>query len=323
MSRFPRRAAGCAVAIAMAVAGLRAAPQQGPAASPTAAPRTAEQQFKNIQVLKGVPASQINPSMHLIAGELGVECQFCHIWEKWDREDKPAKQVARRMLAMTADINKTMFGGEQVITCYTCHRGHPKPINTVVLPVPRPPSVDNPPPPPVLPAVDEILAKYIQSLGGEHALRRVTTRVMTGTRDIPSGPGGMIPLTTNVEIRQQAPNLFVATYATDKTMLTEGFDGVTAWTRGASGYVASMPAPEQGRFRRSASLYEPLDLAKNYSSMRVRGIETIGAHQAYVVVAVIDGDEPEELSFDTRTGLLLRRAWTIPTAAGKSPFQIE
>ena len=57
--------------------------------------------------------------------------------------------------------------------------------------------------------------------------------------------------------------------------------------------------------------------------MRVRGIETIGAHQAYVVVAVIDGDEPEELSFDTRTGLLLRRAWTIPTAAGKSPFQIE
>ena len=40
---------------------------------------TAEQHYKNIQVLKGVPASQVEPAMGFIAAALGVQCQFCHV----------------------------------------------------------------------------------------------------------------------------------------------------------------------------------------------------------------------------------------------------
>ena len=36
--------------------------------------QTAEQHFKNIQVLKNIPADQLIPSMQFIAASLGVEC---------------------------------------------------------------------------------------------------------------------------------------------------------------------------------------------------------------------------------------------------------
>ncbi len=41
--------------------------------------KTAEQVYKNIQVLKGVPAEQLNDAMHVIRGAVGVGCEFCHV----------------------------------------------------------------------------------------------------------------------------------------------------------------------------------------------------------------------------------------------------
>ena len=41
--------------------------------------KTAEQVYKNIQVLRGMPAEQLNDAMHVIRGALGVGCEFCHI----------------------------------------------------------------------------------------------------------------------------------------------------------------------------------------------------------------------------------------------------
>src|SRR6516164_9583771 len=53
---------------------------QAPQAKPSSdQPKTAEQQFKNIQVLKNIPADQLIPSMQFIAASLGVDCEFCHV----------------------------------------------------------------------------------------------------------------------------------------------------------------------------------------------------------------------------------------------------
>ena len=49
------------------------------------APKTAEQQFKNIQALKGVPAEQLLPTMQFISASLGVECDFCHVDRQMDQ----------------------------------------------------------------------------------------------------------------------------------------------------------------------------------------------------------------------------------------------
>jgi len=50
-----------------------------PAQQQTPPPKTAEQQFKNIQALKDIPADQLIPTMQFIAGALGVDCEFCHV----------------------------------------------------------------------------------------------------------------------------------------------------------------------------------------------------------------------------------------------------
>lgn len=324
-------AGACVLALAASVpvSARQAQTQAAAPAAPAPAPATAAQAapargFKNVQVLTDVPPAQMNPSMHLIAGQLGVGCTYCHIWEEWDREDRPQKQVARRMMAMTIDLNRNLFGRRTVVTCYTCHRGKPIPVNTPELPSPVAPRFDDPPPPPPppMPAVDRIIERYIEALGGEAKLRAVTSRVITGTRDIPSGPGGIDATPSQVEVSQKG-SLTRNTYITAKFTVADGYDGTNAWTQTAAGAVNTVAMPDAGRVKRAATLHDALELKQIYTSLEVRGTEMVGRRKAYVVVGTPDGDMPERLYFDTETGLLLRRATFFRTPLGDSPFQMD
>src|SRR5580700_6590574 len=103
--------------------------QSGAAAVANAAgPKKAEEQFKNIQALKGIPADQVFPAMQFITASLGVECQFCHVEGAFEKDDKKTKQMARKMMAMMFAINKENFDGHLNVTCYSCHRGNSKPV---------------------------------------------------------------------------------------------------------------------------------------------------------------------------------------------------
>src|ERR1700739_954977 len=103
----------------------------GPAAQSTshtqdqasnASSKTAEQQVKNIQVLKNIPAEQLIPTMQFISGSLGVECEFCHVEHQMEKDDKKEKQTARKMIEMELAIDKNNFAADLEVTCYTCHR---------------------------------------------------------------------------------------------------------------------------------------------------------------------------------------------------------
>lgn len=87
----------------------------------------AETVFKNIEVLKGKKASRLPGMMQALTGLLGVDCTYCHVKDQWDKEDKPAKQITRKHFQMQAQMNKEYFNGGNAITCWTCHRGQPKP----------------------------------------------------------------------------------------------------------------------------------------------------------------------------------------------------
>src|ERR1041385_8121981 len=89
---------------------------------------TAEQKFKNIQIFKGLPATELDPAMAFISGSLGVRCSYCHIANQFDKDDRPAKLAARRMIQMVFDLNKGNFNGQPEVTCYTCHRGKRTPV---------------------------------------------------------------------------------------------------------------------------------------------------------------------------------------------------
>ena len=97
------------------------------AQEPAAPPKTAGEVYKNIQILKDMPASQLMEVMHSFSHSLGVKCSFCHVEGAFDKDDKPQKQTARKMLTMAMGINKDNFGGEHRVTCWTCHRGAAEP----------------------------------------------------------------------------------------------------------------------------------------------------------------------------------------------------
>jgi len=83
--------------------------------------------FKNISLLKGKPASRLSGMMEALTGLIGVECEYCHVRDDFASDDKPAKRTARAHFAMIARLNKDDFSGENKVSCWTCHRGKPKP----------------------------------------------------------------------------------------------------------------------------------------------------------------------------------------------------
>jgi hypothetical protein len=95
--------------------------------------------FKNVQILKQVPAGQLLDIMRMgFSRSLGVRCSKCHIMGQWEKDDKDDKQVARDMMKMTSTINndllkniKNLMSDKPEVTCATCHRGQEKPATTM------------------------------------------------------------------------------------------------------------------------------------------------------------------------------------------------
>ena len=97
--------------------------------------KPAEEVFKNIQLLRGVPAGRLLRVMEMgYARSLGVNCTHCHVAGEWEKEDRPTKQIAREMAAMVRVINdeqlkkiKNLKSTTPVVNCTTCPRGQIKP----------------------------------------------------------------------------------------------------------------------------------------------------------------------------------------------------
>src|SRR5215831_17330810 len=150
-------------------------------------PKTAAQQFKNIQVLKDIPADQLVPTMQFISGSLGVDCEFCHVERAMDKDDKEEKKTARKMMTMQLALNKNHFNNEVEVTCYSCHRGSLRPVGTPILPAETSrelgPDRKNNIQFENLPTVDEIFEHYLTAVGGADALHKISTRIQRGTID--------------------------------------------------------------------------------------------------------------------------------------------
>jgi hypothetical protein len=227
------------LALTIAALGLRAPSlhAQAPAAAPPAPPplaadmkgKTADQFYKKIEVLKGIPADQIHPAMEYITTALGVGCGYCHVIGHFDQEDKREKHVARSMIQMTMAMNNTVFDGKRELTCYTCHRGAAKADTTLLLTGDKAPTeatakeifpalalknfsnldpgmspskapatiMSGPAPAPKpavatpLPSVENVFSKYEQALGGEASVSKITSLSFKGTADmlVPPPPG--------------------------------------------------------------------------------------------------------------------------------------
>jgi hypothetical protein len=302
------------------------APQSWAQSQPAAPPqeKNAEQVYRNVQVFKGLPASQLYPAMNFISGALGVTCAHCHVPNQFEKDDKAAKQTARRMIEMTMALNRTSFGEAQAVSCYTCHRGQVQPVSipVVAMAATHQTAASN-----ALPTVDQLLDRYVSALGGREKLEKITTLMMKGTES----PSGMAnnPASRTLEVYRKAPNKLLLANAQDGNNSQRVFDGETGWQQ-FGGRTMGMSATDLGIIRREAQFDRNYNLRAQYSRMIVTGRAKIGERETWVVEATpVEtrigpmGLDREWLYFEANTGLLARRQIEAKTVLGKMPFAID
>lgn len=306
-------------------AAQSAAPQSAAPPSSQATPvegqeKTAEQTHKNIQALKGLPDSQLMPVMNMFSVSLGVRCDFCHVkngeeWA-WDKDDKRAKQTARKMIQLTVEANKTGFNGRAEVSCYTCHLGREHPVAVPPLPQPVPAKEEARRPREAFPTVQEIVAKYVTAAGGKEAAAGLKTRALRGS--FVTADGNSLPL----EIWFAAPSKVLATIKTPQGDLVQALNGDSGWARFGEKQHTMDPG-ELARTRSLALGLEPLQLKEPYPRMTIGGKAKVGDREAFIIRTATPDKKRVQLYFDTETGLLLRRYTMTETPVGIDPEQID
>lgn len=280
--------------------------------------KNAEEVYKNIVQLKGTPADQLMPAMQFISSSLGVECTFCHVQGKMEADEKAAKMTAREMMAMTAKINKEAFKGQRQVTCYSCHHGvgHPVAMPPVLdADLPARPAAAPAPPPAGAPQMtaDQIIEKYVSALGGAEALKKVTTRVMTGATIVNGSE-------TPIEIFTKAPNKRVSISSGSSYT---AFDGTASWM-GAKGRPArELSASESDGGSIDAEFSLALRMKEIFPELRRGRSEIIDGVECEVLTGTRLGRTPVRMYFDRNNGLLVRLIRYTETPVGRNPTQID
>jgi len=105
--------------------------------------KTEDDSFSNLKVLpKDISHKELSRIMvDEFSDGLGVSCYFCHAENKathkpdYASDEKPEKQIARKMMRMMLSINKKYFQvkhpriGDELtaVNCSTCHNGQAHP----------------------------------------------------------------------------------------------------------------------------------------------------------------------------------------------------
>lgn len=298
---------------------------------PEQKPPMAEDVFKNVQVLRGITVGQFMETMGFISASLGLNCSDCHVseqdWAAYAR-DNDIKQTARKMMLMVNTLNRGTFGGKQMVTCYTCHRGDvtPKTVPTIA-------GIYNTPPPdepdeivkdaPNAPPAAQILDKYIQALGGAQRVAALTSIAEKGTYQGFSAEEGV---GRPAEIYAKAPNQRVSIVHTLNGDLTNAYDGRDGWTAvpGAAVPVLALNGADLDGLKMDAELAFPAHIKEILSDWHVGFPVTINGQDADVVQGrSAPGALPVKLYFDQKSGLLVRQVRFTISPLGRNTTQVD
>jgi hypothetical protein len=265
--------------------------------------------------------------MQFISASLGVECEFCHAAGpsgklEFDKDDKKEKKTAREMMQMMFAINKNNFEGEREVTCNTCHRGspHPQGIPAILAEGPKPPGAEHEHQmtPEQTPSGGPVLAKYLEALGGQAALAKVTTRVEKGKALMPEGPAAPISIYT------QAPDKRVSIMHTSKGDSVTAYNGQGGWLSFPGRPMREMSSADQLAAKLDAEAFYPNLLQQQFTEFKVtENSEKVGDHETELVLGIVKGQPPVKFYFDKSSGLLLRMVHYTNTPLGLNPTQVD
>jgi photosynthetic reaction center cytochrome c subunit len=299
-------------------------------------PQMAEEVFKNVTVLKGIPVDEFMSTMGMFAAAVSLNCIDCHVPESVQNlakfaDDTPIKRTARAMTLMVNTINRTNFAGRSVVTCWTCHRGEAGPakgVPNLTVQYSAPPEdanevevirqAANTPTP------DQVFAKYIQAAGGAERVNGLTSISGKGQYDGWDTDFQKVGL----EIYAKAP----AQRTTIVHMNIEGkvedsvrtFDGRMGWVASPDKPLPLMPLTggNLDAAKTEAILFFPAAIQKSFTGWKTGGA-TIGDDDVVLAQGVTPANTPIKLYFSADSGLLKRALYYANTVIGRVPTQID
>lgn len=295
----------------------------------------AEDVFKNITVLRGIPVNEFMETMGFFSASLGYNCTNCHVpdsLQNWDKfaEDVPAKRMARIMVQMVNNINKANFGGRRAVTCYSCHRGagHPKVIPSLAEQYSTPPAEDANEveivgQPPGGLSAEQVLNKYIQALGGPDRLAKITTYTAKGTYGGWDTDFMKVPM----EIYAKAPGQRTSIIHMKIGDSTTTCDGRSAWIAGPDKPVpllAYPPGEDLDGAKFDADMSFPGNIRQALTQWRAGFPDTsVNDRDVQVIQGLTAAKSRVKLFFDKQTGLLSRTVRYVDTVVGIVPIQTD
>jgi len=260
-----------------------------------------EQTRKNIQVLKGLPESQLFLAMNFVGDSLGVHCDYCHVKEAdkwvWEKDDKKNKLIGREMMRMVLELNRTKFNGEPIITCYSCHRGSLRVERIAPLPPKDFAKEALRSETRVLPSAKEVVDRYLAAVGAR-ADASSKPIVMKGIaeRSVNAGP---------LEIVFKQPNKLFAKQTTSQGIIIQASNGTTGWIQTSKG-TTQMTAETLRQFDALLALFSPIKIPDSVTHAEVTGTAKVDDHDAYALTIADSATQSTQLFFDIESGLLLR-----------------
>jgi photosynthetic reaction center cytochrome c subunit len=295
-------------------------------------PPLAEQAFKNVRVLKGIPVDQFMATMGFFSASLGETCTDCHSAESggnWDKyaDDNPRKETARRMLGMMNAINKTYFGGRREITCYSCHRGVERPDVTPNLadlygpPPSKEPDELREPTSSKAPSADQILDRYIQAIGGVDRVAKLTSFAAKGTYQ------GYQDEKYPMDVFAKAPNQLSTVIHTAAGDSTTTYSGSAGWIAGPATErpvaLLELTDGELAGAKLDAAVWFPAQIKPGLAQWRGASSAIIDGRDVQMIQGTGDGRFPVNLYFDSKSGLLARVVRYTESPVGLNPTQID
>ena len=307
------------VIVAFGTVLLSARAQNAPQTADGGAPKTASQQFKNVQVLKNIPADQLIPAMQFITASLGVDCDYCHVEHALEKDDKKPKVAARKMMEMMLTINSENFDNQREVTCYTCHQGGAKPVSIPVI------SAQEKMPEMMAgmtmnasgnPEAKTLLENYLKAVGGTAALAKITSRVAKGSVTA-FGDQHLA-----VDIYAKAPDKRISVMHMKDGESVTAYNGTVGWLS-VPGRVHVMNAQESFGAKMDADFAFPADVKAMYAKWETKPGEKIDGKDTWLVIGQKEGEPPLRLYLDQKTGLLVRLIRYVDSPLGYNPTQID
>ena len=294
------------------------------------APPMAENVFKNIQVLKGIPADEFMDTMGMFASSLLYDCTGCHVQEILIDRDAfatatPRIQRARQMVVMVNTINRSFFGSQPRVTCFTCHRGSGSPEVIPDLALQYGDVADeNPSAMRIFPdarlSADKIFARYLQALGGADRLAALTSFVATGTYAGFNTSSQKVP----IQIFARAPDQRAQVVQTFEGDAVRTFDGRNGWAAEGWRQIPLMTFTggnlAGAKFEAIASF--PAGIQKAYGQWQAM-LSAIDGRNVQILQGTNPSELPVNLYFDEQSGLLVRTIRWSRTTVGTIPTQTD